>query len=77
MEADVAEPALPIELEYLWKLFWKLNCKRQNGMGVNSLDSSEILAWQARRRVQFDPWEHDVIDRLDALFVQHQNKRET
>lgn len=73
---EAAEPALPFELEYLWNWFGQLSGKRQNGMGVNPLASSEILAWQARRQITFDPFEHDVIDRLDALFVSHQNKKE-
>jgi hypothetical protein len=74
MPEELKVPPLPEELAYLWHLFWRLNRKRQNGMGVNPLASAEILAWQARQGVQFEPWEHEVIDRLDTLFVVHQNK---
>lgn len=43
-------------------------------MGVSPLTSAEILAWQERHRIRFDPFEESVIDRLDLLFVYHQNK---
>lgn len=45
-------------------------------MAVNALTSAEILAWQARHGVRFDPFEEVVIDRLDVLFMHHQNKKE-
>ncbi|WP_445081590.1 phage tail assembly chaperone [Massilia antarctica] len=67
-------PALPPELEYIWTWFVALNRKRQYGMGANALTSAEILAWQARRRIRLDPWEEEVIDRLDALYVNNQAK---
>ena len=69
-----AVPELPHELAYLWTWFTQLNQKRQCGMAVNALTSAEILAWQARHQVRFDPFEEGVIDRLDALFIHHQNK---
>jgi hypothetical protein len=70
-------PRLPPELEYIWDWFVKLSRKRQNGMGVNSLTSAEILAWQDRFRTRFDPFEESVIDRLDLLYVYHKNKRDS
>ena len=69
-------PQLPPELAYIWTWFAQLNQKRQCGMAVNSLTSAEILAWQARHGVRFDPFEEVVIDRLDVLFMHHQNKKE-
>ena len=67
-------PQLPPELEYLWTWFTQLNQKRQCGMAVNALTSAEILTWQARHCVRFDPFEEAIIDRLDALFIYRQNK---
>jgi hypothetical protein len=71
---ESAESRLPAELEYIWGWFLRLSRKRQGGMGVNPLSSAEILAWQARHRAPFDAFEESVIDRLDALYVYHQNK---
>ncbi|HEX5126487.1 MAG TPA: hypothetical protein VFW00_07080 [Rhodocyclaceae bacterium] len=67
-------PSLPFELAHIWEWFTKLSGKRQNGMAVNPISSSEILAWQQRQRIRFDPFEESVIDRLDATFLKHQNK---
>lgn len=67
---------MPIELEYLWKLFTKLNRKRQSGMGPGPLSSDEVLKWCARQRVSFEPYEHDILDRLDDLYLSHQYKKD-
>jgi hypothetical protein len=75
-EVSIA-PRLPFELTYIWEWFAKLSRKRQNGMGVNSLTSAEILAWQDRFRIRFSAFEESVIDRLDLLYVYHQNKRDS
>ena len=69
-------PDVPPELEYIWVWFSQLNQKRQCGMAVNALTSAEILAWQVRHQISFDPFEEGVIDRLDALFIHYQNKKE-
>lgn len=51
----------------------QLNRKRQNGMAVNPIASTEILAWQARHRLAMEPFEHQLLDSLDALFLSHQH----
>ncbi|WP_308921757.1 hypothetical protein [Janthinobacterium sp. J1-1] len=51
----------------------QLNRKRQNGMAVNPIASTEILAWQARHRLAVEPFEHQLLDSLDALFLSHQH----
>lgn len=72
-----AAPECPFELEYLWTWFLKLSRKRQSGMGPSPISSEEINHWCARRRVVFEPHEHDILDRLDELFLSHQYKKET
>lgn len=44
-------------------------------MTINPLTSGEILNWQRRRRIRFDPFEEDVIDQLDSLQVKIHNKK--
>lgn len=51
----------------------QLNRKRQNGMAVNPIASTEILAWQARLQLAIEPFEHQLLDSLDALFLSHQH----
>lgn len=64
----------PHELHYLLEHFGAMSGKRQNGMSIGPLSSAEILAWQQRRKVRFDPFEESIIDRLDVLFLQHRSK---
>lgn len=71
---EAVAPQMPPELSYIWEWFTQISPKRQNGMAANALASTEILAWQQRHGVRFDPFEESVIDRIDALFINHQNK---
>jgi len=45
-------------------------------MGPLPISSEEILAWCARQRVSFEPHEHDILDRLDDLYLTHQYKKD-
>lgn len=67
---------MPVELEYIWEWFLALSRKRQNGMGANPIASTEVLAWAARQRIDIDPFENTVLDRLDELYLTHQYKKE-
>lgn len=69
-------PELPFELEYLWTWFLKLSPRRQSGMGPGPISSEEVNHWCARRRIVFDPFEHDILDRIDELYLQHHYKKE-
>lgn len=75
-EVEPEAPALPVEFAYLWDMFLAMNRKRQNGMAVNPLSDSEILAWQARRRIRLDVFEEEVIDRLDGAYLASQMRKE-
>lgn len=70
-------PELPHEVAYLWDWFVKLSRKRQSGMGPLPISSAEVRDWCALRRISFDPFEHDVLDQLDELYLQHQYRKET
>lgn len=35
---------------------------------TNPIPSSEIIAWLDRRCISLEPWEHDMIDAMDAAF---------
>ncbi|WP_426070248.1 phage tail assembly chaperone [Janthinobacterium sp. DSP2-3-3] len=70
---EEAKPPMPFELAHVWEWFAQLNRKRQNGMAVNPIASTEILAWQARHGIAIEPFEHQLLDQLDALFLSHQH----
>jgi hypothetical protein len=66
----------PHEISHLWEWFQAMNQMRQNtGLGVCRL-SSEIVTWQQLEGIRLNPFELDVIRRLDAVFVAHHSKAE-
>lgn len=64
-----------MELEYLWGWFGRLSQKRQVGMALNALTSNEILKWQRRYRIRFEPFEELAIDQMDSLYINANNKK--
>jgi len=46
-------------------------------MAANPLTSSEILDWHRRYRTRFEPFEEQVIDKLDSLYLEATNKKAT
>lgn len=72
---EAYEPICPPEVEYLWQWFCLLSPKRQIGMAMNALTSTEILDWQRRYRTRFEPFEESVIDRLDSIYISTNNKK--
>lgn len=75
-EAAPETPTLPVELEYLWELYLRMSRRRQNGMGMNPLSSTEVLAWLARRRRRLDPFEHDILDQIDDVYLSTHYKKD-
>lgn len=49
--------------------------RKNNGFGVSRL-SDEIAAWQQLEGLRLNPYELDVIMRLDSVFVLHNSKTE-
>lgn len=49
--------------------------RRNNGFGVSGL-SDEIVTWQQLEGIRLNPYELDVIMRLDSMFVLHHSKTE-
>jgi hypothetical protein len=43
--------------------------------GVAEITLNEILAYQQLYRVQFSPWELDMLDTFDAIALEVLNKR--
>ena len=67
---------MPVEIGHLWDYFQQMcNMRQNNGMCITRL-SSEILTWQSLSEIRLNPFELDVIWRLDAIFVAHHSKKE-
>jgi hypothetical protein len=60
----------PIEISHIWGYFKEMSRMRaRNGMCISPL-SQEIVTWQALSQVTLNPFELDVIWRLDAIYIE-------
>lgn len=69
LEADLAAPPLPVSLRYLWSAFIRLSDRRPVGMNVGLIPWSEIDAFQRVSGFRLTPWEVELIEMLDVMFV--------
>ena len=78
MPAELDIPDAPVELLYLWGYFLEMSKKRTCGaMAVNPLSDTEILAWQARKKITLDHFESECIDALDGVYMAHLSSKKT
>jgi hypothetical protein len=72
------DPRLLIEWPKLglpiWEAFRKMG-RPPSMEGVAEITLNEILAYQQLYRVQFSPWELDMLDTFDAIALEVLNKR--
>lgn len=60
---------MPVALAYLWRLFWRLrNRKGGNGFEISPIEWPDIDAFVRQSRQRLDPWEIELIERLDDAF---------
>jgi hypothetical protein len=70
LRAELAQPPLPQSLEYLWAAFCRLATRRtSNGYGPNLITYPEIDAFQRVTSIRLDPWEVEIIEMLDRMFI--------
>ncbi len=63
-------PEFPEALSYLWEIFIRLANRRQsNGFGPERLGWAEIDAFCRLTRTRLAPWEVEIIERLDDLYL--------
>ena len=43
--------------------------RTSNGFGPNPVTDDAVTAWESRRRIRLERWEHRAIDALEALFL--------
>lgn len=68
---QLAPQPFPHELSHIWEWFQVMSSMRQNaGFGVSRL-SSEIVDWQKLEGIRLNPYELEVIRRIDSIFVTH------
>jgi hypothetical protein len=60
---------LPLELAYLWQVFWRLRRRKQNGFAVGAIEWTDIDAFVRLTGVMLSEWEISVIEMLDDLYL--------
>jgi hypothetical protein len=68
---ELLEPVdCPDEMLYLWDRFLEVSKRRtSNGFGLNPVPYADIAAWATMNRVRITPFELEVLDRIEALYV--------
>jgi hypothetical protein len=63
-------PPLPPSLTYLWNIFLRLSARRgSTGFGPALIAWSEMEAFQRLTGFHLKPWEVEIIEMLDVLFI--------
>ena len=75
-EAELALPALPAALEYLWIAYRRLRRRKGgNGFGPSPIEWPDINAFCRYNHLDLVPWEIEVIEEIDDLFLDALNKK--
>jgi hypothetical protein len=70
LEGELALPAFPAELGYLWRAYVRL--RRRGGVGFSGalpLAWHDIDAYCRLTRTRFAPWEIEILEALDDSFL--------
>jgi hypothetical protein len=63
-------PAFPRELSYLWRTYLRLRRRMAGGFsGPNPIGWQDIDAFSRRSGTRLTPWEIELIERIDDLFL--------
>jgi hypothetical protein len=75
LERDLAGPPMPEGALYLWVIFRRLSSRRgNNGFGGLPLTYPEIEAFDRLSGARLEPWEIEIIEHLDGLYLEAQIK---
>ena len=74
IEALLALPTFPIEVEYLWNDYLRLRSRKVgNGMGVPPIEWTDFHAFMAVFRRRYDPWELQTLEEIDRVYLSEMN----
>jgi len=69
-EALLECPPRPPELDYLWRLFFRLRRRKGSaGMGLSPWEWPDLMAFLSLNRIDLAPWEIGVLEDLDDAFL--------
>lgn len=68
--AELECPPLPRCAVYLWRIFWRIRRRKgSNGFSVSPIEWQDIDAFTRHSRMPLIPWEVEVIEDLDDLYL--------
>lgn len=70
LSEELAVPAMPMALQYLWDAFMRI--RRRKGAGLNGplpIEWPDIAAFVTLSGWRFAPWEIEIIEDLDSLWL--------
>ena len=68
-EVGLACPPLPPALAYLWTIYRRLRRRKGGGFGPQPVEWPDIDAFLRHARIVLAPWEIEVIEEIDDLFL--------
>jgi hypothetical protein len=73
LQEELDGPPAPEGAEHLWDTFMRISTRRgSTGFGAAPLSWSDLDAFVRMTRCPLSPWEIEVIERLDDLFMAEQ-----
>jgi hypothetical protein len=75
LEKDLACPAFPMELGYLWQAFLRMHNRRTYSMSANPISWFELDAFIRHSGIGLAPWEVSLLEDIDNLWLAEQNKK--
>jgi hypothetical protein len=74
-ETELECPALPMALAYLWMAYKRMRRRKGgNGFGPQPIEGQDVESYERRFRFRFLPFENEIIDTLDDLYMVAQSK---
>jgi hypothetical protein len=58
---------MPAALGYLWRAFCRMRGRKGGGFGPQPLEFGDFEAFQRLARIDFTPWEIELLEELDDL----------
>lgn len=70
LEAELSCGPFPKPVGYLWRAFWRLRRRKGgSGFGLSPIEWPDIDAFVRNARVALVPWEIELIEDLDDLYL--------
>lgn len=78
LRAELAATVLPAAGAYLWSAYSRLRRRKGgNGFGASPLEWLDIQAFMAAARYPLAPWEIEIIEAIDDLYLVEQLSKQT